>query len=701
MKTLRVTLADIVGPTGTPNSTATVHARYVDTSGRGRDVHLTDGTIVVPVRRVASPDGDPEVFDFDVYANDAAPVREVDYGHLVEVSWTVVAPTGAKTSGVRRVAITDDMDAVVQLGLLSTPTPVPPYTGGYVTPETYATLVDRMDVFEEGGPVWSVNGENGVVTLDAADVGAATTAQGVKADTAVQPADLTAVTPVDARRFGVVADGVTDDSAAWNALIASSQPGTAITFRGVSALHSRVALKSGVSIIGQGWGRSVFRTVSTSTYFPALSWQPGDGAGALNPLEEVTLAHFEIDGSGITGSAANIAGKGIFTQWTRRCAFLYLYVHDTVASGIGTDYMPECIIHGCIVKNAGRNYVPGSSTGGMAGIGIGTGAWEDEHLIISDCHTVDCGQWGIFTEYQADQPFRGRGIVVSNCTATGAEKGFGDRGTAGTSFVNCTAANNDYHGFSVSFGARNGSITNCVSHHNGREGIHLYLDTYGDYVIRGNRSHSNNWRGIFVEAFNDTLRGVTVDSNDVHSNGYHGVYCTTSLTGSLPDLVVRGNRSYNNGQVGASQPHGIRIDANTTGLVLASNRCYDNQGTKTQTAGIKLSDSASFSMTDARIEGNVVTGNATAGISLGGTVRTRVSVRANTGYVTENYGTATVAAGSASVTVTHGLAAAPVSVAATPRTSEGVWVSDRTSSTFTLTRAVTTLALEVDWQASL
>jgi len=56
MKTLRVTLADIIGPTGvTGESTATVHARYVDTSGRGRDVHLTDGTIVVPVRRSVDP----------------------------------------------------------------------------------------------------------------------------------------------------------------------------------------------------------------------------------------------------------------------------------------------------------------------------------------------------------------------------------------------------------------------------------------------------------------------------------------------------------------------------------------------------------------------------------------------------------------------------------------------------------------------
>jgi chitodextrinase len=163
MKTLRVTLADIIGPTGTPNSTATVHARYVDTSGRGRDVHLTDGTIVVPVRRVASPDGDPEVFDFDVYANDAAPVREVDYGHLVEVSWTVVAPTGAKSSGVKRVQITDSMASVVQLGLLATPTPVPPYTGGYVTPETYAALVARVVELEDapGG-----GGSGGTLTAD-------------------------------------------------------------------------------------------------------------------------------------------------------------------------------------------------------------------------------------------------------------------------------------------------------------------------------------------------------------------------------------------------------------------------------------------------------------------------------------------------------------------------------------------------------
>ncbi len=49
---------------------------------------------------------------------------------------------------------------------------------------TWATPPDT------GGTVDSVNGQTGIVVLDAGDVGAATTAQGTTADTAVQPGDL-------------------------------------------------------------------------------------------------------------------------------------------------------------------------------------------------------------------------------------------------------------------------------------------------------------------------------------------------------------------------------------------------------------------------------------------------------------------------------------------------------------------------------
>ena len=135
MKTLRVTLADIVGPTGVAvtGSTAVVTARYVDTRYRGRDVHLTDGTIVAVVRRVADPDvGPPEAFDFEVIPSDDPTVREADRGFLTEVSWTVTSPQGAKSSGVRRVVVPSTASDPVSLGLLYEPTPMTPAPSGTI-----------------------------------------------------------------------------------------------------------------------------------------------------------------------------------------------------------------------------------------------------------------------------------------------------------------------------------------------------------------------------------------------------------------------------------------------------------------------------------------------------------------------------------------------------------------------------------------
>lgn len=131
-KTLRVTLSDIVGGTGGSGSTAVVHARYVTANGRGRDVHLTDGTIVVPVRRSVAPGTDPEVFDFTVIPSDDADVREADQGFLTEVSWTVTAPEGGKSHGVRRVVVPSTASDPVSLGLLYEPTPITPAPSGTI-----------------------------------------------------------------------------------------------------------------------------------------------------------------------------------------------------------------------------------------------------------------------------------------------------------------------------------------------------------------------------------------------------------------------------------------------------------------------------------------------------------------------------------------------------------------------------------------
>ena len=131
-KTLRVTLSDIVGGTGGSGSTAVVRARYVTANGQGRDVHLTDGTIVVPVRRSVTPGTGPERFDFTVIPSDDGDVREVDQGFLTEVSWTVTAPEGGKSHGVRRVVVPSTASDPVSLGLLYEPTPMTPAPSGTI-----------------------------------------------------------------------------------------------------------------------------------------------------------------------------------------------------------------------------------------------------------------------------------------------------------------------------------------------------------------------------------------------------------------------------------------------------------------------------------------------------------------------------------------------------------------------------------------
>jgi len=97
--------------------------------------------------------------------------------------------------------------------------------------------------------------------------------------------------------------------------------------------------------------------------------------------------------------------------------------------------------------------------------------------------------------------------------------------------------------------------------------------------------------------------------------------------------------------------------------------------------------------------GNDVHGNPLGGIKIlagGANI-----IKNNIGYVTENRGTATIAAGATSVMVAHGLADTPTKVLVTPRADIGdVWVSARDATNITI-NCDTAPAAEVivDWYA--
>lgn len=515
---------------------------------------------------------------------------------------------------------------------------------------------------------------------------------------------------VDANQHGVVADGTTNDHPAWQALVNSLEgTGATITWTGRSIVEAPILWKRGVNLVGQGWGRSVLATRGDAAELPFGAIEGfSPYATTANPYEDLLFKDFEVDGSELAYPGPSISGKAIFIQFMRRCQFVNLYLHDTIGTALGIDFLPDCLIHGVIVVNGGRGWT--GNEGGHAGIGIGMGAWEEENTTISDCHTINCGHWGIFVERQNEQPYRARGAKIVNCSATGTRgTGIADVGNTDTLIMGCTSTNNGSQadarwrdGFQAMFGSVGTRFINNTASHNVGDGFNIRADNGAGITLAGNKATKNNSRGIVVSAEGQTLRGYTIRDNECAENRYDGIVANSGAAGSLPNLVVTGNRCYDNGkagQVGADR--GINIGANVTGGIINSNRCYDSQTPKTQQYGIAL---PSGTFIDTSLVGNNVVGNGTSGMVTTGATLTSLNRRANVGYLTENRGSGSIPAGAKTVTIIHGMSAPPTSLQVTPRTGgDPIWVATIGGSGFIVERAVALSGAGVDftWTAEL
>ncbi|NUO59006.1 MAG: right-handed parallel beta-helix repeat-containing protein [Hamadaea sp.] len=538
-----------------------------------------------------------------------------------------------------------------------------------------------------------------------ADTAIAAAVNGAASQTRAALDDLTERRKViDANKRGVKADGVTNDAPAWNALVASCTAGDVITWTGRSMLNGPIIWKSGVSLVGQGRGKSVLATRDTtgSVYFSAIQRIVADGASVSSPLLNCTFRDFEIDGSGLSGTAANVGGKAMFIQFARRCQFLNLYLHDTVGTAFGCDFLPECLISGLVVERGGRNW--DGVDGGHAGIGIGTGAWQVEDTLITNCHTIDCGQWGIFTEWQADQPYHSRGLKIVNNVATGCQgPGIADIGNTGVYIAgnycrgNGTRNVTDRRAGIVIYAKAEGLIVvNNICENNAGAGITLNAFAYGGHTIRGNTCSGNTREGIFVDTPPSVAHnGLTIADNRCFLNGRSGIKVTSGASAIIKNSRVDRNHCYNNGTaLIAGDRRGIDLFGGMVDSTVCGNRCYDDQATPTQDNGIA---SASGTWTNVLMEGNNLVGQAT-GASITGTV-TGLTRRNNLGYVTEARGTGQITSAATNVTVIHGLSIAPTAVVVTPRTNENVWVTTIGASGFIVNRATAGAALDFTWSA--
>lgn len=523
-------------------------------------------------------------------------------------------------------------------------------------------------------------------------------------------ARMTAGAPSD---IGAKGDGFVDDFAPILARIARAKTirdlvGGAIVDipAGVYRLTDEISTAGldRIHIRGAGKRKTILRPEKRKCAFRGANTLAG-------VLTDFTLSDLEIDGSnqsldGDTYSASVF--KGVYVSYMRRCKFLDLYIHDCAASGLGVDFLGE----GCVIERVwaiGNGRLNDGTNGGGSGIGIGTGSLDanGEYLLIDACYTANNKRYGIFTEVQGDSVVPG--ITVSNSFAVGNTIGFGDAGGRGGIWKGCHAYLNTKAGFAVNQGtlAHQPGLETifdaCVAWGNGTVGDvlaagFLIETTTTDASLNGLRmancrSRSNVGHGVLFNVARGSVafRRIALDGCDVHANRLCGVKFVYNGTGTdlvLFDVAFNNCRIYDNYTTSTgNDKNGIRITTNITRLDVQNTHIWDDLGTPKQDTAITLV--AGVTLVDPRFVNVRSHGHVTKEFDFLGTLTTPFFDNCP-GFPTQASGTATVANGTTSVVVTHGLALTPAlkDIVVTPTNNLGnaakYWISTPTATQFTI-----------------
>ncbi|MEU6075074.1 right-handed parallel beta-helix repeat-containing protein [Micromonospora sp. NPDC047074] len=382
----------------------------------------------------------------------------------------------------------------------------------------------------------------------------------------------------DAREHGLTGDGVTNDQPALAALVdrlgdAYAADGRARVIRCPPGVYSMrdagTVWRSGVSLVGAGPGATRFVLSNAGNRADpaplAFYTEREHGADQDRHLADCMFADFEIDGSEVASADYNPLAKGLGLQYVVRGVFRNLYIHHTAATGLGCDFLQDCLIDGVLVAGCGR-LDSGTEMGG-AGIGVGIGGWGSvERFNIVNCTSVGNATNGIFLELQEASHLRPRGVRIIGCHAQGNRFGISDWGANGLIVSACTMTGNLEAGFHVSAkgtthtAGRAGILTDCVIDGNLGDGISIG-NTPGPYTIRGNRISGNGRYGYHQRNLGGSeeqvAEEIVIESNDFYGNSADAI----RIDRPLRDAILVGNRIRNNGRqrAPATSGHGDSV----------------------------------------------------------------------------------------------------------------------------------------------
>lgn len=286
-----------------------------------------------------------------------------------------------------------------------------------------------------------------------------------------------------------------------------------------------IKAKSNVSIVGESLTDSVFKMTGHSSQGVCMFGY--NSATNKTPIEGCTYRNFTVNGEECTIDTYSSDGKAFFYQYVKNSVWRDLRLIGTPATSLGIDFLDNVVIDSIYCYESGRIHADNSPGG--AGVGIGTGAWENENFIVRNCICDNCGHFGIFLEDQHifgdaahRTPTYPKGsIIANNICRNGRNYGFGVRGGQHVIFEGNEAYENANGGFFSDYQNKSIVIQN-----------NLIRDNTGNGICLGNEKP-----GILETSFeNVTIKGNVIIGN---KTGINIGQKTTNL--NLVDNIVRDN----------------------------------------------------------------------------------------------------------------------------------------------------------------
>lgn len=500
------------------------------------------------------------------------------------------------------------------------------------------------------------------------------------------------------KAYGAEGDGVTDDSTALQAAIDAAE----------AAGGGRVFLPPGDYLFATGLVIDSPNVILVGDGDDSVLTYTGSGTGITISAASITLQNLKIDTTGASGTVA-VSSSASKTQLVN--VFVSGTSSDAQQNGrvnlvSGAD---DALVQGCTFTGAYPSVTIQSDRCRVIGnhfetfrLGVylvgGAGNTVNSNNFVSVGGSgVVAGFDAILVETSTDVVISGNNILASRehgIYVAGGSSGINERVVItgnnisgvpqnGVKFLGATLARQHLHGVissNVMEGTGSASSLLGISVGNSK-----HLQITGNVVTKF-------LNGIHIRGGIETCNVV---GNLVRESIGAGIRIVDTSEANI-DVAVIGNKVNDNSTAGGGWS---AIDITCTGgyassnIVIQDNALSDYQDVATQAAGVHVATiSGGSTLATVIVKSNSGVGNTGSDLVAGSGLSsvTGLVARDNQGYVTEANGSATLASGTTSIAVTHGLDVTPSlhDISVTPIEAWGsatqFWITTPTSTQFTI-----------------